>query len=129
MPMTSQDLVPLAQLLSILLPNPTITGGIGDTTRQHQVSNRLIAACRMAGVDEQDATVIGEALAGYLYGWKTRDERLRELINQAQAALNAAAGGVGDARLRWLPMGSPLTIPAIAHLLAWVLALDLDEAP
>jgi hypothetical protein len=129
MPMTSQDLVPLAQLLSILLPNPTITGGIGDATRQHQVSNRLIAACRMAGVDEQDATVIGEALAGYLYGWKTRDERLRELINQAQAALNAAAGGVGDARLRWLPMGSPLTIPAIAHLLAWVLALDLDEAP
>jgi hypothetical protein len=129
MPMTSQDLVPLAQLLYILLPNPTINGGIGDASRQHQVSDRLIAACRMAGIAERDATVISEALAGYLYGWKTRDEPLRELINRAQAVLNAAAGGVGDARLRWLPMGSPLTIPAIAHLLAWVLALDLDEAP
>jgi hypothetical protein len=127
--MTSQDLVPLAQLLYILLPNPIIHGGIGDATRQHQVSDRLIAACRMAGIAERDATVISEALAGYLYGWKTRDEPLRELINRAQAVLNAAAGGVGDARLRWLPMGSPLTIPAIAHLLAWVLALDLDEAP
>jgi hypothetical protein len=129
MPMTSQDLVPLAQLLYLLLPNPTITGRIGDATRQHQVSDRLIAACRMAGIDERDATVISEALAGYLYGWKTRDEPLRELINRAQAVLNAAAGGVGDARLRWLPMGSPLTIPAIAHLLAWVLALDLEAAP
>jgi hypothetical protein len=129
MPMTSQDLVPLAQLLYLLLPNPTITGRIGDAARQHQVSDRLIAACRMAGIDEQNATVISEALAGYLYGWKTRDESLGELINHAQAVLNAAAGGVGDARLRWLPMGSPLTIPAIAHLLAWVLALDLDVAP
>jgi hypothetical protein len=129
MPMTSQDLVPLAQLLYILLPHATINGGIGDATRQHQVSDRLITACRMAGIDERDATVISEALAGYLYGWNTRDNPLRELINRAQAVLNAAAGGVGDARLRWLPMGSPLTIPAITHLLAWVLALDLEAAP
>ena len=129
MPMTSQDVVPLAELLYLLLPNPTISGRIGDAARQHRVSDRLLAACRMAGIDERDATVISEAVAGYLYGWKTREEPLRELINRAQAVLNAAAGGVGDARLRWLPMGSPLTIPAIAHLLAWVLALDLAEAP
>ena len=102
---------------------------MGDAIRQHQVSDRLIAACRMAGIDEQNATVISEAVAGYLYGWKTRDEPRRELINRAQAVLNTAAGGVGDARLRWLPMGRPLTIPAIARLLAWVLALELDEAP
>jgi hypothetical protein len=129
-PLTSKDIVPLAQLLYVLLPNPTITGGLGDATRQHQVSDRLIAACRMAGIEAQDATVIGEALAGYLYGWGSRHETLADMIDRAQTALNAAAGGAGHARVRWLPMGNPLTVSAIAHLLAWVLALECegDEA-
>jgi len=111
-------MVPLAQLLYVLLPNPTITGGLGDATRQHQVSDRLIAACRMAGIEARDATVIGEALAGYLYGWGSRNETLADMIDRAQTVLNAAAGGAGHARVRWLPMGNPLTVSAIAHRLA-----------
>src|SRR5918994_2187557 len=98
--MTSKDIVPLAQLLYALLPNPTITGGLGDATRQHQVSDRLIAACRMAGIEVRDATVIGEALAGYLYGWGPRNGSLADMIDRAQAALNEAAGGAGHARVR-----------------------------
>jgi hypothetical protein len=122
--MTSKDIVPLTQVLYVLLPNPMITGGLGDATRQHQVSDRLIAACRMAGIEARDATVVGEALAGYLYGWGARDETVADMIDRAQAALNEAAGGAGHARVRWLPMGHQLTVSAIAHLLAWVLALE-----
>jgi hypothetical protein len=72
MSMTSKDIVPLARLLHTMLPTPKI-GRVGDASRQHQVSNRLIAACRMAGIEARDAAVIGEALAGYLYGWSPRD--------------------------------------------------------
>ena len=128
--MTSKEMVPLAQLLYALLPTPRISAGLGDATRQHQVSDRLIAACRMAGIEAREATVIGEVLAGYLYGWGARDNTLEDMIGRAQAALNEAAGGAGNARVRWLPMGTPLTVSAIAHLLAWVLGLEVkaDEA-
>ena len=119
--MTSKDLMPLAQLLYALLPHRTIAGGQGDAARQHQVSDRLIAACRMAGLEVREATVVGEAVAGYLYGWGPWEESLANQIDRAQAALNAAAGGAGDARVRWLPMGSQLTVSAIADLLSWVL--------
>ncbi len=80
----------------------------------------------MAGIAARDATVIGEALAGYLYGWGPRDQILADLIDRAQTALNEAAGGAGHARVRWLPMGHQLTVSAIAHLLAWVLALECE---
>jgi hypothetical protein len=120
--MISQDLMPLAQLLYALLPHRTIAGGLGDAARQHRVSDRLIAACRMAGMEVREATVVGEAVAGYLYGWGLREESLADRIDRAQAALHAAAGGAGDARVRWLPMGRQLTVSAIADLLAWVLA-------
>ena len=120
--MTSKDLLPLAQLLHTLLPHRAIAAGQGDAARQHQVSDRLIAACRMAGMDVREATVVGEAVAGYLYGWHHREESLADRIDRAQAALHAAAGGAGDARVRWLPMGRPLPVSAIADLLTWVLA-------
>jgi hypothetical protein len=61
--MTSKDLLPLAQLLYTLLPHRTIAGGLGDAARQHQVSARLIAVCRMAGMEAREATVVGEAVA------------------------------------------------------------------
>ena len=82
----------------------------------------VVAHARMAGMEVREATVVGEAVAGYLYGWGLRDETLADRIDRAQAALHAASGGTGDARVRWLPMGSPLPVSAIAHLLAWVLA-------
>jgi hypothetical protein len=128
--MTSKDLMPLAQLLYDLLPHRTIAGAFGDAARQHQVSDRLIAACRMAGLQVREATVVGEAVAGYLYGWGPREESLAGRIDRAQAALHAAAGGAGDARVRWLPMGRQLPVSAITHLLAWVLAeaAEGDEA-
>ena len=128
--MTSKDLMPLAQLLYALLPHRTIAGGLGDAARQHRVSDRLIAACRMAGMAGREATVVGEAVAGYLYGWGPREERLADRIDRAQAALHAAAGGAGDAHVRWLPMGRQLTVSDIAQLLGWLLGRESegDEA-
>jgi hypothetical protein len=117
----------LAQLRYALLPHRTIAGGLGDATRQHQVRDRLIAACRMAGVEVREAMVVGEAVADYLYGWGPREESLADPIDRAQAALNAVAGGAGDVRVRWLPMGRPLTGSAIADLLAWVLAQKAER--
>ena len=78
-------------------------------------------------MDEVDATIIGEALAGYLYGWSSRYDRLEDMIGHAQAALNIGAGGEGENVLPFLRLEVRVTVPAIAHRIAWVLVLDLEE--
>lgn len=61
---------------------------------QHAVADRCMAMCQQASVADEDAGVIAEALAGYLYGWCGRDADLDARVDHAQAALNLAAGGV-----------------------------------
>jgi hypothetical protein len=125
--MTSHEIYPLARTLSILLPDPAITRAVGEAETQYAVADRLIEVSQQAGVDELDATIIGEALAGYLYGWSSRYGHLDDMIGHAQAALNIGAGGPGDHGRRFLPLGARVTVPAIAHMIAWVLVLDLEE--
>ena len=60
---------------------------------QNAVADRCIATCQQAGMADVDARIIGEALAGYLYGWCSRDGLLDEQVGHAQAALNLGAGG------------------------------------
>jgi hypothetical protein len=125
--MMSRDIYPQARTLYVLLPDPTITGAVGDAETQYTVADRLIEACQQAGVDELDATIIGEALAGYLYGWSSRYGTPDDMIGHAQAALNIGAGGEGDHLLRFLPLEARVTVPAIAYMIAGVLVLDLEE--
>jgi hypothetical protein len=126
--MTSQDIYPLARTLYLLLPDPRLAGTVRAAETQYAVSDRLIAACQQAGVEAGDATIIGEALAGALYGGRSRYGHLAEMIGRAQAALHLGAGGEGHDLLRWLPLETRVTVPAIAHLIAWVLVLNLEES-
>ena len=71
------------------------------------------------------ARVIGEALAGYLYGWCNRDAQLDERISHAQTALNRGAGGSGDYVIAQRPTGTALPVDAVALMVAEVLGLEI----
>jgi hypothetical protein len=79
-----------------------------------------------AGLADDDARVIGEALAGYLYGWCSRDAHLEARVSQAQAALNLGAGGSGDHVMQQRPTGTALPVVAVARMVAGVLGLELE---
>jgi hypothetical protein len=124
--MTARDIYPLAWTLHARLLDPCIRDTVGDPLMQNAVADRCIATCQQAGMAEVNSRIIGEALAGYLYGWCSRDGLLDEQISHAQAALNLGAGGSGDHVMPQRPTGTALPVLAIAQMVAGILRLDLD---
>jgi hypothetical protein len=124
--MIARDLYPLASTLQAHVPDLRIRDTVGDPLMQNAVADRCMATCRQAGMADGDARVIGEALAGYLYGWCGRDAQLDERVGQAQAALNLGAGGDGEPVLPQRPTGTVLPVVAIVQMLAGVLGVDLE---
>jgi hypothetical protein len=94
--MIARDIDALASTLQAHVPDLRIRDTVGDPLMQNAVADRCMATCQQAGMADGDARVIGEALAGYLYGWCGRDAHLDERVWQAQAALNRGAGGGGE---------------------------------
>ena len=94
--MNACDLSRLAWTQQAQLPDLCIRDTVGDPLLQNAVADRCMATCRQAGVADEDARVIGEALAGYLYGWRGRNADLEARVSHAQAALNLGAGGSGE---------------------------------
>jgi hypothetical protein len=124
--MTARDIYPLAWTLHARLLDPHIRDTVGDPLMQNAVADRCIATCQQAGMADADARIIGEALAGYLYGWCSRDALLDERIGHAQAALNLGAGGSGDYVMPQRPTGTALPVLAVAQMVAVVLRLELE---
>jgi hypothetical protein len=67
MPVTSQDIYPLAQRLHAQLSRRVWSRAVGDWDEYTHVADALRASCRQAAVEEPQATIIAEALAGLLY--------------------------------------------------------------
>jgi hypothetical protein len=123
--MIARDIYPLAWTLQAHLPDPRIRDTVGDPLMQNAVADHCMATCQQAGMADVDARVVGEALAGYLYGWCGRDAHLEERVSQAQAALNLGAGGNGDHVMSQRPSGTVLPVVAIVQMVAGVLGMDL----
>jgi hypothetical protein len=124
--MIARDLYWLAWSLQAHVPDPRIRDTVGDPLMQNTVADRCIATCQQAGVADDDARVIGEALAGYLYGWCGRDAHLDARVSQAQAALNLGAGGDGEPVMPQRPTGTVLPLVAIVQMVAGVLGVALE---
>jgi hypothetical protein len=124
--MIARDLYPLASTLQAHVPDLRIRDTVGDPLMQNAVADRCMATCQQAGMADEDARVIGEALAGYLYGWCGRDAQLDERVGQAQATLNLGAGGDGELVMPQRPTGTVLPVVAIVQMLAGVLGVDLE---
>jgi hypothetical protein len=124
--MIARDIYPLAWSLQAHLPDPRIRDTVGDPLMQNAVADCCIATCQQAGMVNGNARVIGEALAGYLYGWCGRDADLDERVGQAQAVLNLGAGGSGDHVMPQRPTGAALPVGAIALMVAGVLGLEIE---
>jgi hypothetical protein len=124
--MTTRDLSGLACTLQAQVPDLHIRDTVGDPLLQNAIADRCMASCQQAGIDEEDARVIGEALAGYLYGWCGRDADLDARVSHAQAALNHGAGGGGEPVMPQRPTGTVLSDVAITQMMAAVLGLDLE---
>jgi hypothetical protein len=124
--MIARDIYPLAWILQAHLPDLRIRDTVGDPLMQNAVADRCAATCQRAGMADGDARVIGEALAGYLYGWCGRDADLDDRVCQAQAALNLGAGGYGDYVIPQRPNGTVLPVVAIVRMVAGVLGVDLQ---
>jgi hypothetical protein len=123
--MIACDIYPLAGTLQAYLPDPHIYDTVGDPLMQNAVADRCIETCQQAGIVEENARIIGEALAGYLYGWCSRDGRLDEQIRSAQTALNRGSGGSDDYVMPQRPIGSVLPVGAIALMVAGVVGLEI----
>lgn len=123
--MIARDIYPLAWTLRAHLPDPYIYDTVGDPLLQNAVADRCIATCQQAGMDHENARIVGEALAGYLYGWCSRDGRLDEQIRSAQTALNRGSGGSDDYVMPQRPIGSVLPVGAIALMVAGVVGLEI----
>ena len=81
--MTPQDLADLAACLHALLPTATLALTPWEPADQYRCADQLTAACEAAGVGEPEATVIADALAGYLGHWSSRWGNLDEDIERA----------------------------------------------
>jgi hypothetical protein len=128
MAFTSEDIFPLAQQLQGLLPHQAWPREIGAWEEFTQVADQLRAACRMVEVEEPQATVIAEALAGLIYHWGSRYHKLEGEISRAVDVLVTALGGaLGSPGMYALRDGTPITVAAIAHLIGWVTILDVEE--
>jgi hypothetical protein len=122
--MNTCDLSRLTWTLQAQLPDLCIRDTVGDPLLQNAVADRCMATCRQAGVADEDARVIGEALDGYLYGWCGRDADLDARVSHAQAALNLGAGGSGEPVMPQRPTGTVLPVGAIARMVAAALGMD-----
>jgi hypothetical protein len=128
MAFTSQDIYPLAQALQALLPFKAWHRDIGAWEEYTQVADTLRAACRRVEVEEPQATIIAEALAGLAYHWGSRYRKLDPEIAKATDVLVTALGGRLQAPgLYALRDGTPITSAAIAHLIGWVTILEVEE--
>jgi hypothetical protein len=124
--MIARDLYRLAWTLQAHVPDLRIRDTVGDPLMQNAVADRCMATCQQAGIADGDARVIGEALAGYLYGWCGRDAQLDEQVSQAQMALNLGAGGDGEPVMPQRPTGTVLPVVAIVQMVAGVLGVALE---
>jgi hypothetical protein len=124
--MKARDLSRLACTLQAQLPDLCIRDTVGDPLMQNAVADRCLATCQQAGLADADARVVGEAIAGYLYGWCGRDVHLDARVSQAQAVLNRGAGGGGEPVMPQRPTGTVLPVVAIAQMVAGVLGVDLE---
>jgi hypothetical protein len=71
--------------------------------------------------------LISETLAGFITGWGCRYDNLDEAVDRATDNFVLALGGtVRDRGVHVLAEGTPITVTAIAHLIAWVVLLDLE---
>lgn len=125
--MTAQELADLALALHVLLPSATIALTPWEPADQYRCADQLTAACAAAGVGEPEATVIADALSGYLGHWGSRWGNLDDQIERAQQALVLALGQVTDGVLQTFEPGQEVTVEAIAQMLGWVLLVDLPE--
>jgi hypothetical protein len=74
------------------------------------------------------ATVISEALAGFVAMWGCHYGNLDAEVDRAQDALVHAIGGtVIEPGYHALREGTPITVAAIAHLIGWVTILEVPE--
>jgi hypothetical protein len=135
--MRSEDIYPLAQQLYTEIPEPLRrwSGDPTDAAERDHLADRLLMVCDAFGFDvgAEDhlaAVVISEALAGFLTLWIGRYVALDHEVDRAQAALVSALGGtVYDWGEYHLAVGTPITVAAIAQMIAFVLILDLEEQP
>jgi|RhiMetdeSRZDD1v2_1073273.scaffolds.fasta_scaffold3239860_1 hypothetical protein len=124
----SQDIFPLARRLHALLPQKAWPRDIGAWEEYTHVADELRAACREDRVEEPQATIIADALAGLIYHWGSRYRRLDMEVGKAADALVTALGGtLGAPGMYALRDGTPITVAAIAHLIGWVTILDVEE--
>jgi hypothetical protein len=125
-----RDIHTLAETLHALLPSTTMGLAPWEPERQYAVAAQLEAACRAAGVLEEDAVVIAEALAGYLGHWSDRYGNLDDQVDRAQQTLTLALSNMTDGTVHTMREGQEVTPQAIAQMVGWVLLIDMpDEAP
>ena len=125
--MPSTDRRTLARVLGALLPWRTIGRLMDNPFEAHAVAERLETTCITASVEERDAVMIADALAGYVLGWGGRYGNLDEWTGKGTAILNLASGGQGGDVVLLVPYGVTLTDEAIAELLSWALLKDLED--
>jgi hypothetical protein len=133
--MRSEDIYPLARQLYAEIPEPLRrwSGDPTDAAERDHLADRLLMACDAFGFDvgaedHQAAVVISEALAGFLTLWSGRYGNLDNDVDRAQAALVSALGGtVYDWGEYHLPIGTPITVAAIAQMIGWVTILEIPE--
>jgi hypothetical protein len=137
--MTSHDIYPLAQRLYALIPAPLRqwTGEPGDPDERDRLANNFLmelTAVPDAPIAEDDqegfehAVIISEAMAGFLTMWGCRYGNFDDDVDQAQAVLVAALGGmVQEPGVYQLKARTPITVAAIAHLIGWVTILEVPE--
>jgi hypothetical protein len=124
----AQDIFPLAQRLHTLLPNKAWPRDIGAWEEYTRVADELRAACREVRVEEPQAIIIADALAGLVYHWGSRYRKLDGEVGKATDVLVTALGGTLAAPGMYaLRHGTPITIAAIAHLIGWVTILEVEE--
>jgi hypothetical protein len=128
MSFASHDIYPLAQRLHAILPRKAWSRDMGDWDEYTQVADALRASCRQADVEEPQATIIAEAVAGLLYHWGSRYRKLELEIGKAVDVLVIALGGtLGQPGMYAMADRTPITVAAIVHLIGWVTILEVQE--
>jgi hypothetical protein len=128
MPLTSHDIYPLAQRLHAQLLQLAWMREVGDWEEYTHMADALHASCREAAVEEPQATIIAEAMAGLLYHWGSRYRKLNPEIGKAVDVLVMVLGGtLGQPGMYALRDGTAITVAAIAHLIGWVTILEIPE--
>jgi hypothetical protein len=137
--MTSQDIDPLARRLYelILTPLQRWTGEPSDPDDRDRLANNLLMELTVVpgapiAVDDQEGfaqvVIISEALAEFVCQWGCRYGNFADDVDRAQTALVTALGGrVLEPGVYQLRVGTPLTVAAIAHLIGWVMILEVPE--